>query len=142
MRPLSPEAVTNWNPFCSQNEMSTPPEMPQILRVFLQAAATRRMASAFSILRFAELIGWPAYSYVAPVSWLLARNVTEGRREINLSQALRGQPARVAGEMAETITKGEMPPRDYIILHPAAALNAADRQTLIEGLRITLGGGR
>ena len=85
---------------------------------------------------------WPAYSYVAPVSWLLARNVAEGRREINLSQPLRGQPSRVAGEMAEKITKGEMPPRDYLILHPAAALNAADRQTLIDGLRTTLGGGR
>jgi hypothetical protein len=83
---------------------------------------------------------WPPYAYVAPVSWLVSRNVTEGRRELNLSQPLRGQPARVANEISEKITSGEMPPRDFILMHPEAVLSTAEKRTLIDGLRATLGG--
>ena len=83
---------------------------------------------------------WPPYAYVAPISWLVSRNVIEGRRELNLSQPLRGQPARVANEISETITSGEMPPRDFILLHPEAVLSAVEKRTLIDGLRATLGG--
>ncbi len=29
---------------------------------------------------------WPAYSYVAPVSWLVSRDVKFGREELNFSE--------------------------------------------------------
>ena len=83
---------------------------------------------------------WPPYAFVAPISWLVSHNVDEGRRELNLSQPLRGQPARVANEISEKITSGEMPPRDFIVLHPEAVLSTAEKRTLIDGLRATLGG--
>lgn len=83
---------------------------------------------------------WPVYAYIAPASWLVTRHVDEGRREINLSQPLRGQPARVAREMAEKISNGEMPTRDYLLLHPEANLSAVERRALIDGLQATLGG--
>lgn len=83
---------------------------------------------------------WPPYAYVAPISWLVSHNVDEGRRELNLSQPLRGQPARVANEISEKITSGEMPPRDFIVLHPEAVLSTVEKRTLIDGLRATLGG--
>ena len=83
---------------------------------------------------------WPPYAYVAPISWLVSHNVDEGRRELNLSQPLRGQPARVANEISEKITSGEMPPRDFILLHPEAALSTVEKRALIDGLRATLGG--
>jgi hypothetical protein len=83
---------------------------------------------------------WPPYAYVAPISWLVSHNVDEGRRELNLSQPLRGQPARVANEISEKITSGEMPPRDFILLHPEAVLSTVEKRALIDGLRATLGG--
>lgn len=83
---------------------------------------------------------WPPYAYVAPISWLVSHNVDEGRRELNLSQPLRGQPARVANEISEKITSGEMPPRDFIVLHPEAVLSTVEKRALIDGLRATLGG--
>jgi len=83
---------------------------------------------------------WPPYAYVAPISWLVSHNVTDGRRELNLSQPLRGQPARVANEISEKINSGEMPPRDFILLHPEAVLSTAEKRALIDGLRGTLGG--
>lgn len=83
---------------------------------------------------------WPPYAYVAPISWLVSHNVDEGRRELNLSQPLRGQPARVANEISEKITSGEMPPRDFVLLHPEAVLSTVEKRALIDGLRSTLGG--
>ena len=83
---------------------------------------------------------WPPYAYIAPISWLVSHNVDEGRRELNLSQPLRGQPARVANEISEKITSGEMPPRDFILLHPEAVLSTVEKRALIDGLRATLGG--
>lgn len=82
---------------------------------------------------------WPWYAYVAPISWDVARDVQRGRRVVNFSdwQHVRGE-GRSAGEMAEAIGEGFMPPRQYVSMHPQADLSQADRQALIEGLLATL----
>lgn len=83
---------------------------------------------------------WPPYAYVAPASWLIVRHVSEGRREVNVSQPLRGPSARLGREMGEKISNGEMPTRDYILLHPEANLSQAEKRALIAGLQATFGG--
>ncbi|MBM3943265.1 MAG: cytochrome C [SAR202 cluster bacterium] len=79
---------------------------------------------------------WPWYSNVAPVSWLVQRDVQEGRDELNFSQWDAGQEGDHA---AETVTDGSMPPRIYLLTHPAARLSDAERQVLAQGLAETLG---
>jgi hypothetical protein len=82
---------------------------------------------------------WPWYSYVAPVSWPVVRDVVEGRQVLNFSDwgNVRGE-AREAGEMAEVLQEGEMPPAPYVNMHPDANLTSAERQQLLDGLRATL----
>ena len=80
---------------------------------------------------------WPAYARVAPVSWLIQRDVREGRGAMNVSEWHR--PQKDAREAAEAVRKGEMPPRVYTLMHADARLNAADRDTLARGLANTLG---
>jgi mono/diheme cytochrome c family protein len=77
---------------------------------------------------------WPWYSHVAPASWLIQRDVDEGRRALNFSEWDR--PQKEARESAKTIREGEMPPWYY----PSPQLSAADREALIRGLDATLGG--
>jgi hypothetical protein len=80
---------------------------------------------------------WPWYSHVAPLSWLVQRDVDEGRRELNFSEWDR---VREGGrESAESVRKGEMPPWFYTLTHPGARLSRADTQALIRGLEATLG---
>jgi hypothetical protein len=55
--------------------------------------------------------------------------VDRGRRVLNFSEWNRPQEA--AAESAEAIAGGEMPPRQYLPLHPEARLAAAERQPLI-----------
>jgi hypothetical protein len=76
---------------------------------------------------------WPWYSNVAPVSWLVQRDVDEGRAELNFSEWSR--PREEGYEPAESVAEGEMPPRLYSLLHAEARLDAAEREALIRGLQ-------
>ena len=76
---------------------------------------------------------WPWYSNIAPASWLIQRDVDEGRRKLNFSEWHRRQ--KEAHESAKTVQKGSMPPWYY----PWAKLSSAEHQALIQGLEVTLG---
>jgi hypothetical protein len=76
---------------------------------------------------------WPWYSRLAPASWLVARDVDEGRSRLNLSQWGAYEPTRrerLAEEMWEQVAEGEMPPALYVLAHPEARLSASDRELL------------
>lgn len=77
---------------------------------------------------------WPWYSNIAPVSWLVYRDVEEGRNRMNFSEWNSNfHPG--TSELAGAIQEGEMPPVQYLLMHPNAKLSAADKQALIDGLQ-------
>lgn len=81
---------------------------------------------------------WPWYSNIAPISWLIQRDVVEGRAAFNVSEWGRGESE---GEDAvETVQKGSMPPLIYTLMHPLARLSDREKQMLIQGLTATFGG--
>jgi mono/diheme cytochrome c family protein len=80
---------------------------------------------------------WPWYSNIAPVSWLVYRDVIQGREELNFSEM--GREDNEVGKAAETVEDAEMPPFRYEINHPEARLDDAERAALIRGLQQTLG---
>jgi hypothetical protein len=84
---------------------------------------------------------WPWYAYIAPMSWLLARDVEKGREVLNFSEWETGSAAGEAEveEMVEVISKNQMPLPYYVILHPEADLTDAEKGQLINGLIATLG---
>jgi len=78
---------------------------------------------------------WPWYSRVAPVSFLIAHDVTDGRRELNFSiwtQYNERRKARKMKEIAEQVEKDKMPQWYYVSLHPDAKLSVADRELIIK----------
>jgi hypothetical protein len=80
---------------------------------------------------------WPVYSSVAPVSWLVQRDVNEGRSHLNFSEWDR--PQRHAKDVAQQVKQGDMPPWFYLPMHPAAKLTEAEKQALVEGAGKSLG---
>jgi hypothetical protein len=80
---------------------------------------------------------WPVYASIAPVSWLVQRDVNEGRAVLNFSEWSR--PQEEAKDTAEEVLEGEMPPAAYMLVHAHARLTAADRGRLAQGLARTLG---
>jgi hypothetical protein len=54
---------------------------------------------------------WPWYSHIAPMSWLIASDVKEGREHLNLSDWPNDNPMRAAKRlenMSDEISSGEM----------------------------------
>ncbi len=82
---------------------------------------------------------WPWYGYVAPISWLLAFDVHEGREHLNFSTwGLLDDEDRehALEETWEMVEEGEMPLWFYLPPHPEARLSGAD----VEALRVWTGG--
>jgi cytochrome c551/c552 len=77
---------------------------------------------------------WPWYSNIAPVSWLVYHDVQEGRNRMNFSEWNSNFHPNV-NELVGIIQEGEMPPAQYLLMHPNAKLSAADKQALISGLQ-------
>lgn len=76
---------------------------------------------------------WPWYSGIAPVSWLVARDVHEGREELNFSTWNRlatKEQIKALHESWESVEEGEMPLWFYLPTHPEARLSAQDRSIL------------
>lgn len=80
---------------------------------------------------------WPMYASIAPVSWLIQRDVNEGRTVLNFSEWQRPQEA--AADAEEEVREGEMPPLMYLLMHTHARLSEAERDRLALGLAKTLG---
>jgi mono/diheme cytochrome c family protein len=84
---------------------------------------------------------WPWYSNIAPASWLLQRDVDEGRQTLNFSEwpQLDQQAAQaIASAVAEVVNEGEMPPSQYTLMHSAAKLSDQQKQQLVEGAKRSL----
>jgi Haem-binding domain len=81
---------------------------------------------------------WPWYSHVAPVSWLLARDVQQARLHLDLSQWQEYTPderLRLLSEIGSAVRNRAMPIQRYLLLHPEARLSAAERQTVYRWTR-------
>ncbi|MDQ1300752.1 MAG: hypothetical protein QG637_672 [Chloroflexota bacterium] len=76
---------------------------------------------------------WPWYSSIAPGSWLIYKDVVDGRAEYSFSDW--GREAKKARKLAEVINEGQMPPPQYLLLHPEARLSPAEKQQLVAGFQ-------
>ena len=81
---------------------------------------------------------WPLYARLAPGSWLMARDVHNGRNHLNLSHWADSDEEERQSDKEncwEQIESGAMPPWFYIYpLHPGAKLSAAEKATLKDWL--------
>ena len=78
---------------------------------------------------------WPWYSHVAPVSWLVAHDVTDGREAVNFSEwgAYESvKQEKLLKEACDEVKEGAMPPRIYTWMHPDAKLTGQDVEAICQ----------
>ncbi|HTE69611.1 MAG TPA: heme-binding domain-containing protein [Actinomycetes bacterium] len=80
---------------------------------------------------------WPPQSFVAPFSWLLTRDVEQGRDQLNFSTW--DEDDGEADDAADAVADASMPPRRYTLVHPDAALSTAERELLVDALEVMAG---
>lgn len=77
---------------------------------------------------------YPWYSHVAPVSWLVKRDVVVGREELNFSTWTGYDTTRMLNKLddiASEVNDGRMPMTIYTFIHPSAKLSAEQRQLIV-----------
>jgi len=82
-----------------------------------------------------EATHYPWYGYVAPVSWLIQRDVNSGREHLNLSKwneysLVRRE--RCLSEIANQVRDGEMPLPLYTLMHRRARLSEAEGNAIFQ----------
>ena len=112
---------------------------PDGLVVAFDSPATERLAQRACFDCHSNRTRWPWYSAIAPISWRIQHHVTEGRGKLNFTafDAASEDAGHEAGEAGESVTKGSMPPPDYLAMHPEARLSAAESAALAAGLDAT-----
>lgn len=107
-------------PIDSSLELSAPPEVMSILKNSCYDCHSNETK-------------WPFYSSIAPVSWLVARDVEFGRDDLNFSEwenLSEGDKDHAKKEIIEEISRETMPIPIYIFTHPSASLSKEDKLLL------------
>ena len=113
---------------------------PVVMEPMWDSTETRTLVRRACFDCHSNETAWPGYTRVAPVSWLVQRDVEAGRDALNFSQWNR--PQAEAARAADAVHHGQMPVRVYALMHAHARLTAAERAALVRGLRRTLGAAR
>ena len=85
-----------------------------------------------------ERTEWPWYSHVAPMSWLIARDVQQARSHMNLSrwqEYSTDDRLELLSKIGSVVRNREMPKQRYLLLHPEARLTDKERQQIYEWTR-------
>jgi Haem-binding domain len=80
---------------------------------------------------------WPSYAQVAPLSWLMARGVAEGRKAVNFSEWGGYSPAAqrtLLSASCEDVSSGKMP-GPYTLVRPETKLSQQDVDTICTAAR-------
>lgn len=78
---------------------------------------------------------YPWYSYIAPVSWLVIRDIKVGREELNFSEwesQSKMDKAKNIDKIIDEVSDEQMPMSIYTLIHSDAKLKAEDRQQLVD----------
>jgi len=102
------------------NELTAPPQVMAVLKKACYNCHSHETV-------------WPWYSRIAPVSWLIAHDVSEGRHHVNFSlwgTLSSEKQDRTRREVWEEVEDDEMPPWVYVLGHPEAKLSEEDKTIL------------
>ena len=85
---------------------------------------------------------WYWYTEYAPISWLIAHDVNEGREYLNFStwdKYSTKEKKELMHESIETIQEGEMPMKIYELMHPNSKINKDELNTLTSWIKYKYG---
>jgi hypothetical protein len=82
---------------------------------------------------------WPWYSYAAPLSWLVVKDVNEAREHLDFTNwdYSPEEGADLMDEVCTQVKKGKMPLKEYLWLHGDAKLSDADIKRICDWANAT-----
>jgi len=77
---------------------------------------------------------YPWYSNIQPVGWLLARDISRGKKQLNFNEFGEYIPRRQLSKLegiADNVRDNTMPLKSYRLIHRSARLNENEKRLLI-----------
>lgn len=100
-----------------KNEVTAPPEVKAILKKACYDCHSNET-------------NWVWYTKIAPVSFLTASDVSEGRHHINFSEWDVNKEAKAKDKIWDEVSEEQMPPWQYKLMHSAAKLTQEEKNIL------------
>jgi len=75
------------------------------------------------------------YHNIAPISWVVARHVKEGKEHLNFDEWTvynKNQKRHILEDLKESIETREMPIVGYLKMHPEAIVSDSDNELLLD----------
>ena len=120
------------HPFGSMKSQSS--HQPMLEGAQLDAAATRILERSCQDCH-SDRTHWPWYSYVAPVSWLVEKDVRDGRIAFDMSRwssYSADHKQEILAQLSAQVRNKRMPQPQYTLLHHDARLTNDDIAVLYE----------
>lgn len=81
-----------------------------------------------------QKVKFPWYSYVAPTSWLVARDIKVGRANLDFGrwgELSKRKQLQLLDDIDDEVSAGEMPMKIYTIMHSKAKLTVEEREAIV-----------
>jgi hypothetical protein len=78
---------------------------------------------------------YPFYNNIAPVSWIMAQHVREGKANLNFSEWAnydRKTQIKLLTKICDEIKAGEMPLKSYVFMHGKAIINPKELEEICQ----------
>ena len=82
-----------------------------------------------------QMTKFPWYSNVAPVSWLVARDINEGREHLDFSlwgDFTKKEKLKVLDKIGDEVSEKNMPMQIFTLMHAEARLTDAERTVIVK----------
>jgi hypothetical protein len=82
-----------------------------------------------------EKTKYPFYNQIAPVSWILARDIRRAKEHVNFSAWAtynRKDQIEILGDICDELTAGEMPLKSYVFMHSKAVINEKELKEICD----------
>jgi hypothetical protein len=82
-----------------------------------------------------QSVKFPWYSYIAPVSWLVTRDINEGREHLDFSKwggLSKRDKLKLLDKIGEEVSEENMPLKIYLIMHREAKLTLEERESIVK----------
>ena len=108
-----------------KNDKIANPQNDIIFAVDMPANVKKKIVNACYDCH-SEKTAYPFYNRIAPVSWMMARHIKEGKEHLNFSAWStyeKKEQIKLLSEICDVITAKEMPLKSYVMMHSRAVIN-------------------
>jgi hypothetical protein len=117
-----------------KNDTMMNPENDIVFKLEIPTAVKKKIVEACYDCHSDKTV-YPFYNRIAPVSWLLARDVRNGKEHMNFSEWAtydRKKQIKLLSKICDELKAGEMPLKSYVFMHSKAVINPDELEAICQ----------